>query len=122
MSKRVLIAEDDDEIRELLIDALSGAGYEAVGAKDGFEALREATQKSCDLMVVDIIMPDKEGIETIMEFRKKFPQTLIIAISGGGRIGPRGYLETAKQLGASRTFAKPFSIPDFIAAVKEMIG
>jgi CheY-like chemotaxis protein len=67
-------------------------------------------------------MPEREGLETIMELRRDFPDVKIIAISGGGRVGPTGYLEVAKKLGAQRIFAKPFAIKEMLQAVQELIG
>ena len=72
-----------------------------------------------DLVICDLIMPDQEGIETITSFKKEFPSVGIIAISGGGKIGPDSYLEIAVQLGAWKAFKKPLDIPQMIEATRE---
>jgi YesN/AraC family two-component response regulator len=75
-----------------------------------------------DLVITDIIMPEKEGLETIFELRKKYPGIKIIAISGGGRISPDGYLPSAKLLGADMVFQKPLIPKEFIAAVSKLLN
>jgi YesN/AraC family two-component response regulator len=74
------------------------------------------------IVITDIIMPDKEGIEMITELKRDYPRIKIIAMSGGGRSGPQNYLEMAKHLGASRTLAKPFKHSDLIGAVQELLN
>ncbi len=73
-------------------------------------------------MITDIIMPEMDGIETIMALRREFPEVKIIAISGGSRIGPREFLNLARVLGAHRTLHKPFALQDMMQAVDELLG
>ena len=75
-----------------------------------------------DLLITDIIMPEKEGLETILELRKKYPELKIIAISGGGRISPEGYLPGAKLLGADLVFQKPLVQKEFMQAVSILLN
>jgi DNA-binding response OmpR family regulator len=72
-------------------------------------------------VITDLVMPDKEGLETIMELRRKHPAVKIIAMSGGGRINARDFLRVAKVLGADRTFTKPFLSQELIAAIDDLL-
>ncbi len=119
---RILIIDDDDQIRKMLRLTLNAAGFDVVEAQDGKIAMKLFHQDlTVDLVITDLIMPEKEGIETIIELRRDFPNVPIIAISGGGRIDPNDYLLLAKKLGAQITLEKPFSRKDIINAVNELI-
>jgi len=118
---RILIIEDDDQTRSMLRQVLEREGYEVVDAPDGREGIRLYRGKPTDLIITDIIMPEKEGIETIMELKRDFPDVKIIAMSGGGRIGPDEYLHVAKKLGAQRTFAKPVEREEMLKAIRELL-
>ncbi|MCP4622523.1 MAG: response regulator, partial [bacterium] len=87
----------------------------------GSEGMKLFNANSVDLVITDIVMPEKEGIETIMEIRKAPGDVKVIAISGGGRQEPEGYLELAKQLGVKFTFTKPFKQDDLLGAVHELL-
>jgi len=97
-------------------------GYDVTEASGGEEGIEMFHKNPADLIITDIIMPDKEGIETIMELKKDFPGVRIIAISGGGRIGAEYYLDMAEQLGAVRTFAKPVDLKELLEAVREILN
>lgn len=119
---RILIIDDDDQVRKMLRLTLNAAGFDVVEAQDGKIAMKLFHQDlTVDLVITDLIMPEKEGIETIIELRRDFPKVPIIAISGGGRIDPNDYLLLAKKLGAQITLEKPFSRKDIINAVNELI-
>ena len=118
---RFLIIDDDDQYRKLLREMLTREGYEVADASNGKEGLRLYQSEPVDLIITDIIMPEKEGIETIIEFKQDFPEAKIIAISGGGRIGPEEYLNMAKSLGVLRTFYKPFERMELLEAVREIL-
>lgn len=118
----ILIMDDDEQIRTMLRMLLEGSGYKVVEAHDGTQGIRLFREDPTDLIITDIIMPDKEGIETIMELKRDFPDVKIIAISGGGRSDPEEYLYLAKKLGAQRTIAKPFEKEDLLKAVRELVG
>ena len=117
----VLVIDDDDPVREMLRMILETNGYEVRTAEDGEKGLRSLRQQAADLVVIDIVMPNKEGLETIPELRRDFQGVKIIGISGAGRVGPGSYLATAEHLGASRTFSKPLNIPQFLDAVRELL-
>jgi len=120
---RILLIDDDDQFRMLLRKMLEKAGYKDIEeANDGRTGMKLFRQRPFDLVITDIIMPDKEGIETIMELTSEYPQMKIIAMSGGGSVGPQGYLEMAKRLGASRTLEKPFKYSDFLDIVQELLN
>jgi len=119
---RILVVDDDKEVREMLRQMLERAGYEVVDACDGNVALKLYREQPTDLIITDLIMPNKEGIETIMELRRDFPDVKIIAISGGGRIGPKDYLSSAKMLGARRILAKPLDRPKLLKAIEELLN
>ena len=118
---QILVIDDDKNIRSLLRDFLERDGYavmEAENGKIGLELLRE---NGADLVITDLIMPEKEGIETIRELRKDFSDVKIIAISGGGAIGPETYLQMAKKMGAHRVFEKPFNLQEMSEAIRELL-
>jgi CheY-like chemotaxis protein len=117
----ILVIDDDSSVRAVIVGALSDAGYEVMEAVDGQEGLKCYRNSPTDLVITDLIMPEKEGIETIMELRREFPQVKVIAISGGTRYGSNDNLRMAEQLGARRTLTKPFKIPDLLAAVREVL-
>jgi CheY-like chemotaxis protein len=120
---RILIIEDDDKYRTMVRKMLEKAGYndieEAVNGSAGMKIFR---QHPFDPVITDIIMPDKEGIETITELVSSDPRIKIIAISGGVSACPQNYLEMARYLGAGRTLAKPFKQVDLIEVVQELLN
>jgi CheY-like chemotaxis protein len=117
----VLVIDDDETIRVLLRTILEREGYRVVDAPDGDKGLRQYQESPTDLVITDLIMPGKEGIETIRDLRKKFPHVKIIAVSGGGRIGPESYLKMAKGVGALRTLSKPFDRMVLLKTVQEVM-
>ena len=119
---RILVIDDDDQMRILLRKVMAWAGYEVVEAEDGREGMQKQRHQPADLVITDLIMPEQEGLETIGLLRKEYPQTRIIAISGGGRIGPEAYLPAAQELGADRVFSKPFDVRELAGAVRELLG
>jgi CheY-like chemotaxis protein len=118
---RILIIDDEDQPRRMLQQVLIRVGYEVVEARDGNEGLQLFRASPTDLIITDILMPEKEGLETIIDLRREFPAVKIIAISGGGRTGNLNFLEVAKRLGAQRTLQKPFELQEMIAAVRELL-
>jgi len=120
--KRILIIDDDFLVRDMLERLMRKSRYDVETAEDGGRALRLHRRPPVDLVITDIIMPEKEGLETIAEFRKSAPAVKIIAISGGGRIGPSSYLRMAKLLGAARTFAKPADTAQLLSTVEELLA
>jgi len=119
--KRILIIDDEEAMRDMLYQIIEGEGYEIVTACDGDKGIKLHRKTPFDLIITDIVMPGKEGLETIMELKRHFPNLKIIAISGGGRIKPDNYLAMAKELGADKIFMKPFDIDDFLETVREIM-
>jgi CheY-like chemotaxis protein len=118
---RILIIDDEAMIRELLMEMLEREGYETITASDGKDGMRVYRENPADLIITDIIMPEKEGIETIMEIRRDFRDAKVIAMSGGGRIGSETYLQIAKAFGANGTLAKPFDRQELLKQVHEIL-
>jgi DNA-binding response OmpR family regulator len=114
-----LFVDDEQPIRELFGRALAAAGIECEGAANGDKALAKLDTRRFDAVVIDIIMPDREGVETIINIRERWPDTFIIAVSGGGRIGANDFLKLAAMVGADRTLAKPFTPSQLLAVLAE---
>ena len=117
----ILLVEDDLQVRSFLKALLTRAGYDVREAGNGAEALRACGELPPDLVITDLIMPEKEGLETIIELRRDYPGVRIIAISGGGRNPPQDYLTVAERFGARRTLSKPFSSDEILRAVDEVL-
>ena len=111
----ILLIDDDDQVRRLFQVALERAGYRVLTAESGPHGLRLLQHQEVDLILVDIFMPDMDGLEVIQLLRKTRPACKIIAISGGS--GKRDHLDTAKYLGADDTLKKPFSPQELLEAV-----
>jgi YesN/AraC family two-component response regulator len=122
MKKNILIVDDEPYIRDSLRRTLRNLRDECelFTAGNGAEALKLMQGTPIDIVITDLLMPEKEGLETIMEIRKSFPAVRIIAISGGGRDGTIDFLDVAEKLGASYTLSKPFS-PEQIRQVVQKV-
>jgi CheY-like chemotaxis protein len=118
---RILIIDDDDIIKRMLRRMLTRAGYDVLDAADGKEGIERFRENDVDLVITDLIMPEKEGLEMIMELKTDFPDIKIIAMSGGAQMGPEGYLQLADALGAQRTLKKPIAREDLLAAIEEIL-
>jgi DNA-binding response OmpR family regulator len=119
---RILLIDDDDAVRSMLSLTLTHFGHTVTEALNGAEGLKHFARDGTDLVITDLVMPEKEGLETIMELRRLQPQVKIIAMSGGGRNKGMDYLRPAKAMGAAITLAKPFSNERLIAAVNEVLA
>ena len=117
----ILIIDDEKPILDFLKERLMGEGFNVLTAIDGKEGMNLFNDNQVDLVITDIIMPDKDGFGTIIELKRICPDIKIIAMSGGGRGHPKYYLETAKSFGAQYTFEKPFKTSDLVEAVHEML-
>jgi CheY-like chemotaxis protein len=122
MMKHILLVEDDEVLRSLLRISLEKMGHTVTEARDGKEGLALFKKGPVDLVVTDLMMPEKEGLETIRELRRGQPELKIIAMSGGGRTNARDVLKAAKAFGATTVFSKPFSVADLRNAVEELLG
>ena len=119
----VLVVEDDENVRYMVEKILDIEGHKVTTAENGKQALNAIYKdKTLELMITDIVMPEKEGMETIQEAKVNRPDLKIIAISGGGRIMAQDYLNTAKILGADLTLKKPFRRQDILDAVKTVMN
>ena len=119
---RILLVDDDELLRGALHQILVRAGYDVDDASNGKVAVREYRRQRSDVVIMDIVMPDEEGLGTIKELRRVDPKVKIIAISGGG-LGKAGdYLGIAKMLGAMRTLAKPFVPEALLAMIAEVLA
>ncbi len=118
----VLIIDDDAMIRNLLCEIFAREGYQTAGAANGKEGLKMYRERPADVVVTDMIMPEMEGLETIMAIRKDNPEAKIIAISGGGRDSPDDYLVLARGFGANATFTKPVERQALLTAGRELLA
>jgi len=116
----VLVIDDNDDFRSLLRLALEREGFVVQTAANGLEGLALLKGWPADVLVTDIFMPGKEGIETISEVRKQFPGVRIVAMSGRPSATDFDPLSIAAQLGAAKTLKKPFDIDELIDAVRRL--
>ena len=116
---RILVIDDDPDTRELLEQMLKGAGHQVSLAADGSEGVKQFCANPADLVITDLYMPGQEGIETIMQLRRHFPESAILAISG--RIAAETMLLVARKLGAVATLQKPFVADELLASVERAL-
>jgi CheY-like chemotaxis protein len=119
MPHNILIVDDEAPVRDVLKHKLEQCGYDVCEAADGNEAIRALESVSFDLVITDIIMPEKDGIETICFLRAKQPDVKVIAISAPSN---QLFLESAYGLGAARVFNKPLKLAELAQAVEELLS
>lgn len=113
----VLVVDDEYQVRQLMKETLEQAGYHVREARGGKEALQGYRETQADLVIMDILMPDQDGLESIATLRHEFPGVKVIAITGGtGMIGILNFLEVATMLGACHTLQKPFEMQALLDA------
>jgi CheY-like chemotaxis protein len=120
MTKRVLVVDDDADMRLTLKLALELAGYGVEVAANGREALDRQKSSPAEVMITDIFMPDADGFEAIDAFRKHFPKTKIVVVSGGAQFSKRDYLPDAALIGADATLQKPFEIDTLLQTLRTL--
>ncbi|MBD3224945.1 MAG: response regulator [Caldithrix sp.] len=121
--KRIMVIEDDKHLLEALKQTLENENYEVVTALDGEEGLSKIRDLPCHLAIVDIILPQKEGVETIADLKRYYGETIkILAISGGGEIEAETYLQLAMRMGADATLDKPFHMDELKDKIDQLIG
>ena len=120
--RRILVADDEPTIRFLLEKILTAEGYQVTTVANGDDALRISATHVFELFLIDLIMPGKDGIETILTLRAKRKNTPILAISGGWNEGASSCLPLAGKLGACGTLAKPFDRATLLEAVRREIA
>lgn len=118
---RILIIDDDSPTRRMLRQALEYAGHSVVEAQDGRQGIQHHRTMPVDLILTDILMPEKEGLETIMELRRDFPGLKIIAMSGGLDTGQFNFLTIAQKLGAHTTLRKPFGLQEMLNTIQQVL-
>jgi CheY-like chemotaxis protein len=119
--QKILVIDDDSLVRDTLVRVLERRDYQVLVASDGLRGLSMFRSEQPDLVITDIIMPEKEGLETIREIRGECPDAKIIAISGGARIGNMDFLDFAGKLGASEIIPKPFDPTDLVTVVSRCL-
>lgn len=117
----ILLIDDEASIIEVMGNSLVKAGYEVLSAENGEKGLQLLEKEAVDAVVTDIIMPEKEGLETIIEIRRKQPELPIIAISGGGRTRQLHFLEISRDFGANDVLQKPFKPSQLIASLNSLL-
>jgi DNA-binding NtrC family response regulator len=116
---RILLIDDEQMVRKIVRKMLERAGHEVIEAENGRLGLEQLGQGAFDLVLTDIIMPEMEGVETVMSVREHHPSVKIIAMSGGGRTGNMDFLATAQKLGAAAILNKPFTIASLNEAMEK---
>lgn len=119
---RILVVDDEELARFTICEMLGAIGHEAFEAKDGNEGIALQQAQHFDLVITDMIMPNKEGIETVIELKSEYPNLKIIAVSGGGRTHNMDFLELAGKYGADRVLQKPFSEKQLIECVNDCLA
>ena len=118
----IVIVDDDPTVRMIATELLRQDDHVVVEAHDGDEALKVIASMAVDLVVLDMLMPNKDGLETIVELRRSQPHIRILAISSGGRVGADQLLRTAMVLGADDTLVKPLRLETFARSVTRLLS
>ncbi len=119
---RILVTDDDADLRQTLEKLLKLRGYAVDVGRDGLEGAQLLQHQAYDLLITDIVMPNQEGLESIIQARKKYPALKIIAMSGAGRTSTEVYLRVAKNVGANHVFQKPWNPKEMLSKVEELAG
>src|SRR5262245_49424881 len=120
--KRVLVVDDNEDLRATVQALLQADGFEVAVAADVEAALAQHRERPADVVVTDLFMPDKDGIETIIELRKLYPSVKIVAISGWTSTRGSDYLQVAREIGAAATLQKPFDPQELSRVVRELVS
>jgi CheY-like chemotaxis protein len=118
---QILLIDDNDIFRSLLKETLIHFGHKVIEANNGREGLKMFTAAGADLIITDLVMPEIEGFEVLMELQKHRPLVKIIVVSGGVRGNALDFLDIAKRLGASKVLAKPFTNDELMSTVNELL-
>ena len=119
---KILVIDDEIQVRTYIRKILEAEDHEVFEAANGEIGLKMYQENPVDLIITDIVMPEKEGIEIIIELKRECPDVKIIAISGGsGNFGSENYLCLAKELGAAKTISKPFVSEELLKIVREVL-
>ncbi|MEX0828634.1 MAG: response regulator [Nitrospirales bacterium] len=118
----ILVIDDDPQICDVLEQVLQKEGHQVRSALNGEEGIRSYRQQLPDLVLLDILMPEKEGLETILDLRREFPHVIIIAMSAASEAAKINLLELAQRLGAQHRLTKPFELQTVIELVNTALG
>lgn len=120
---KILIVDDEPQLRMMLTHMLKQDNHEVLEADNGAQGIAMYRQHKPDMMIADLVMPEKNGIDMLLDLKKEFPQLNVLAISGGGGItGSFDYLPIAKLIGAKRILKKPFGLEDLRKSVKDLLN
>jgi DNA-binding NtrC family response regulator len=119
---RVLLIDDEQMVRKIVRKMLERSSHEVTEAENGRLGLEQLKTGTFDLVITDIIMPEMEGVETLLTVREQYPSVKVIAMSGGGRTGNIDFLSAAEKLGASAILHKPFTLGSLTAAIETTLG
>lgn len=122
MSPLILVVDDEAGLREIFVDSLEMAGYRAIAAEDGARALKLLSKEKVDLLITDILMPEVDGMELIMQARKTHPGLKVLAMSGGGRTSAEVLINIARRLGVQGTLEKPFELAAMLREIESLVG
>jgi DNA-binding response OmpR family regulator len=114
---RIFLVEDDVQLRPMLKELLTSSGYEVWEFKDGRGVAEMYQQQRPDLVIIDLLMPEKEGLEVIMDLRRRDRNVKVVAMSEGGSLSGKSLLNIARKLGAQCTLSKPFTQEEFLETV-----
>jgi DNA-binding response OmpR family regulator len=121
MPVSILLVDDDEQFRVMLSEALISEGFLVREASDGSQGLKHYAERPTDLVITDLVMPEKEGLEMIVEIKQLHSEVKIIAMSGGGRGSSQNYLKMAKAFGARLVLAKPFTHREMLEAISQVL-
>lgn len=117
---RILIVEDSKDFRSLLQARLEMEGFEVAAASSGADALQVMARQPADVIVTDVFMPDKDGLETILEMRARYPEARIVAMSGWQSSRGVDYLRVAREIGAAHILRKPFDLEEMVQMLRQL--
>ena len=121
MKKTILLVDDDQQFRQYMCEMLADQNYDVTEAENGEVGLKKFNESKPSLVITDIVMPEKEGIELILTLRNLDPAIPIIAVSGGNLGNADSYLSMADKLGVNATFTKPFTMDDILAELNKLL-
>jgi DNA-binding response OmpR family regulator len=121
MKARILLIDDEPALRDLFKALLEAQGHEVAIAEHGRAAMEILRQQPFDLVMTDVLMPEQDGIETIVQIRSHWPKLRVLAMTGGGHLDAHYYLRVAKNLGATSLLQKPFSADELLHAIRGLL-
>jgi CheY-like chemotaxis protein len=119
--KRILVVDDNDDLRATIQALLQADGFDVAQAADGRAALAELRSRPADVVLTDLVMPDQDGIETIVELKKLYPHLKIVAMSGWTSAQGSDYLQVAREIGAAHTLQKPFDPAELSRVLRQLV-